>query len=68
MSFKRVTKAWVDQEFMLNAGFPPDIAGPSDFVARWNMSYEENDAMVDAQDAYYDRWLVSQLDKKEEVV
>lgn len=57
MSFKRVSKAWCDHTFMLGAGFPPEISHPSDFVACWNMSYEDNDALVDLQDAYYDKWL-----------
>lgn len=65
MSFKRVTKAWTDHEFILGVGFPPEIAGPLGFVTRWNMSYEENDAMVALQDVYYDKWLAA---KQEEIV
>ena len=57
MSFKRISKAWCDQIFLLGAGFPPEIDHPSNFVARWNMSYEDNDALVELQDAYYDKWL-----------
>lgn len=64
MSFKRISKAWIDASFLLGAGFPPEIAGPSDFVTRWNMSYEENDAMVALQDAYYEKWLVDQTKKQ----
>lgn len=60
MSFKRVSKACLDPVFAMSAGFPPEIAGPSDFVTRWNMTYEENDAMVAAQDEYYERWLAFQ--------
>jgi len=60
MSFKRISKAWVDSAFMCGAGFPPEIAGPTDFVSRWNMSYEENDAMVEAQDEYYAKWVAAQ--------
>lgn len=60
MSFKRVSKGATDTAFWLSGGFPPEIAGPTDFVARWNMSYEENDAMVTAQDEYYDKWVAAQ--------
>ena len=52
-----MSKAWCDHVFMLGAGFPPEIDHPSNFVTRWNMSYENNDALVALQDAYYDKWL-----------
>lgn len=57
MSLKHLSRAWCDHIFMLGAGFPPEIEHPSDFVTRWNMSYEDHDALVALQDAYYEKWL-----------